>query len=153
MTTDKHLSFKKTHREFMSECELKLHAFRRIRKHLTVKKAKLLGIAFIDSQFNYAPLISMFCQKTLYIKIEKIHHKTLRIIHQPNASYRDLLECSVSTSIRQRHLQFLLTEIYEITVTTNPRFMWHFFKEREIPHNLRKDAVLFVLPAKSTILG
>ena len=34
-------------------------------------KAKILGNAFIDSQFNYAPLIWMFCRKSFYYKIEK----------------------------------------------------------------------------------
>ena len=33
-----------------------------IREYLTAEKAKLLGNV-IDSQFNYAPLIWMFCQK------------------------------------------------------------------------------------------
>ena len=65
----------------------------------------------------------MFCQKTLYLRIEKIHHKTPRIIHQSNATYRDFLECNGSTSFHQRHLKFLLTEIYKSTGTSNPIFM------------------------------
>ena len=68
----------------MSECKLQSPFFRRIRKYLTVEKAKLLGNAFIDSYFNRAPLIWMFCQKTLYLDIENMYHKTLRIIHQSN---------------------------------------------------------------------
>ena len=36
------------------------HALRRIRKFLTIEKAKILGNAFIDRQFNYAPLLWMF---------------------------------------------------------------------------------------------
>ena len=43
----------------------------RIRKHLTLDKAILLGNTFISSQFNYAPPVWMFCRKTLYHKIEK----------------------------------------------------------------------------------
>ena len=104
-----------------------MRALRRMRKNLAVEKAKLLGNAFIDSQINCAPLIWMFCQKTLYLKIEKIHHKTLIINHQSNPPHRDLLEYNGSTSFYQRHSQFLLTEIYKSTVTTNPLFMWQFF--------------------------
>ena len=44
--------------------QYKLHALRRIRKYLTLDKAKLLGNAFIDSQSSYAPLIWVFCHKT-----------------------------------------------------------------------------------------
>ena len=47
--------------------QYKLHALRRIRKFLTIEKAKILGNAFIDSQFNYAPLLWMFCRK-LFIR-------------------------------------------------------------------------------------
>ena len=104
ITIDKHLDFKKHIENLCWNANYKLHALRRMRKKLAVEKAKLLGNAFIDSQFNSAPLIWMFCQKTLYLKIEKIHHKTLRIIHQSNATYRDLLECNGSTSFHQRHL-------------------------------------------------
>ena len=97
-----------------------------MRKYLAAEKAKLLGNTLIHDKFNSAPLIWMFCQKILYLQIEKIHYKALRIIHQPNSYYRELLECNGSTSFHQRHLQFLLTKIYKSTVTTNP-----IFRERE----------------------
>ena len=48
----------------------KLHALRRIRKYLSLEKAKLLCNAFINSQFNYAPLVWMFCRKKQYLKIQ-----------------------------------------------------------------------------------
>ena len=53
--------------------QYKLHALRCIRKFFTIEKTKILGHTFIDSQFNYAPLLPMFCRKTPYPKIEKIH--------------------------------------------------------------------------------
>ena len=56
----------------------KLHALRRLRKYLSLEKAKMSGNAIIDSQFNYAPLIWMFRRKRLYLKMQKIHHKPLR---------------------------------------------------------------------------
>ena len=43
----------------------KLHALRRIRKFLSLKKAKLLCNAFINSQFSYTPLVWMFCRKKI----------------------------------------------------------------------------------------
>ena len=92
---------------------------RRIRKYLTLDKAKLLGNTFIDSQFNYPPLMLMFCHKTTYLKMQKIHHKTLKAIYQSDASYDDLLQLSNSVSHHQRHLRLLLTEIYKSTGTSN----------------------------------
>ena len=64
---------------------------RRIRKFLTIEKAEILGNVFIDSQFNYAPLLWMFSRKSLYSKIEKILHKTLKAIYESNDTYdRDI---------------------------------------------------------------
>ena len=77
ITIGKHLTFKKHIKNLFRNAIYKLHALRRIREYLPVKNDKLVGNAFIDSQFNYAPLMRMFCQKTLYLKMEKIHHKWL----------------------------------------------------------------------------
>ena len=116
ITIDVHLYFKKRIENWCWNANCKLHALRRIKKNLAVEKAKLLGNTFVDSQFNCAPLIWadwirrdtkylsvfspnagwMFCQKTLYLKIEKM----LRIIHELNASCSDLLERNGSTSFQ-----------------------------------------------------
>ena len=88
---DNKLSFEKHIARLCQTATYKLHALRRLRKYLTLEKARVLGNAFVDSQFNYAPLIWMFCKKTIYLKMQKIHHKTLRIIYQSDESYENLL--------------------------------------------------------------
>ena len=57
--------------------QYELHALRPIREFFTIEKAKILCNAVTDSQFNYSPLLWMFCRKTVYSKIEKSHLKTL----------------------------------------------------------------------------
>ena len=53
----------------------KLHVLRRIKKYL-----KILSNAFINSQFNYAPIICMLCMKTDYHKMKKkTHHRALKM--------------------------------------------------------------------------
>ena len=110
ITIDKKLTFKQHVENLCRKAQYKLHALRRIRKFLTIEKAKMLGNAFIDSQFNYAPLLWMFCRKTVYSKIEKIHHKTLKVIYESNDTYDNLLLQSNTVSVHQRHLRFLMTE-------------------------------------------
>ena len=127
ITTDNKLVFKKHIDSLCRTAEYKLHALTRIREYLTLDKAILLGNMVINSQFNYAPLIWMFCRKTLYHKIEKIHHRTLKVIYQPEESYVNLLLKSSSVSEHQRHLRFLITEIYKSTTQINPEFMWSYF--------------------------
>ena len=112
ITTDNKLVFKKHIENLCRTAQYKLHAFLTcIRKYLTLDKAVLLGNTFINSQFNYAPLTWMFSRKTLYHKIEKIHHRTLKAIYQSEEAYENLLLESSSVSIHQRHLRFLVTEI------------------------------------------
>ena len=69
----------------------KLHALRRIRKYLSLEKAKLLCNAFTNSRFNYAPLVWMFCRKKQYLKIQKIHHKALKVVYNSNKYCDELL--------------------------------------------------------------
>ena len=78
---DKNLTFKKHISELCRRASYKLHTLRRIRKYLTVEKAKLLANAFINSQLNYAPLIWIFTNKSSIDKILKIHKRTLQIVY------------------------------------------------------------------------
>ena len=115
--------------------ESKLHALQRIRKFFTVEKAKMLVNAFIDSHFNYAPLIWMFCRKTLHPKIEKIPHRTLKVCI--DNSYNNILLRSNSVSIHQRHLRFFVTEIFKSISQINPEFMWSFFEQKKLSYQCR----------------
>ena len=115
---------------------------RRTRKFITIEKTKILGNAFIDSQFNYAPLLWMFCRKTLYSKIEKIHHKTLKVIYESNDTYDNLLWQSNTVSVHQRHLRFLMTVIYRSISQLNPEFMWSYFTHKDMLYSLRDSPTL-----------
>ena len=86
----------------------------------------------------------MFCRKTLYHKIEKIHHRTLKVIYQSEESYENLLLESSSVSIHQKHLRFLIIKIYKSTTQINPEFMWPYFNYNNISYNLRKRPILYL---------
>ena len=81
----------------------KLLTFRRIKKYLTLEKAKLLCSAFINNKFSYVSVIWMFCCKKDYLKIEKVQHEDLKIIHYNIESYEELLICNNEVPIHQKH--------------------------------------------------
>ena len=88
---DKYLTFKKHISGLSRRAPNKLQTLR-IRKCLTVEKAKLLASAFINIQFHYAPLISMFANKSSIDKILKTHKRTLEIVYDIyDDSYVNLL--------------------------------------------------------------
>ena len=48
----------------------------------------------------------------------------------------------MKTSVHQRHLTFLMIEIYKSISQLNPQFMWSFHTHKDIPYNLRKGPIL-----------
>ena len=97
--------------------------------------------AFIDSQFNYTPLIWIFCRKTFYFKVEKIHHRALKVIYVIDDSYNNLLR-SNSYSIHQRHLRLLVAQVFRSISQINPEFMWSFSQQKKLSYKLRKGSIL-----------
>ena len=56
------------------------------------------------------------------------------------ATYDDLLALENKLKTRQRHLQFLPTEIYKSTNKLNPSFMWKAYNEKIIPYYIHISA-------------
>ena len=153
LTIDNQLTFKDHVDMLCSTANYKLHALRRITKYLTPVKVRLLYNAFINSQFNYASVIWMFCRKKDYLKIEKIQYKALKIIYNSNESYEALLTRNNEVSIHQKHLRALATEIYKSLADINPDFMKPYLIIKEMPYNLRNGCTLKLLSANSTYYG
>ena len=147
---DNKLVFKKHIENLCRTAQYKLHVLTRIRKYVTLDKTILLGNTSINSQFNYIPLICMLCRKTFYHKIEKIHHRTLKVIYQSEESYENPLLESSSVSIHQRHLRFLVTETYKSAKQINPEFIWPYYTYSNISYNLRKGPILYLASTYST---
>ena len=91
------------------------------------------------SQFNYCPLVWMCHSRGLNNKINNIHKRALRIVHQDKKSnLQDLLQKDKSVSIHLKNLQYLGTEICKVKNCLSPEIM----KE-----------VLFFRKIKITVLG
>ena len=124
ITIDNELKFKKHIEDLCKKASYELHTLRRIRGYLTAEKARILSNAFIDSQFNYAPLTWMFAGKTLINKISKIHHRTLQMVYNEyNKSYEKLLQLNNNVPLHQRHLQYLILEVCKFLMHLNTEFM------------------------------
>ena len=62
----------------------KLHALARIAHYMDFEKRRSLMKAFVISQFNYCPLISMFHNRALNNRINRKHERALRLVYQNN---------------------------------------------------------------------
>ena len=111
---DKKLCFKQQVKSICKKDFQKLHALSRISYFLKTDQLKRIMKAFILSQFNYCPLVWMFCDRILNNKINHIHERALRIIYKDMRSGFDtMLLRDNAVPIHIRNLQLLVTEIYK----------------------------------------
>ena len=153
ITTDNLLIFNEHIDNLCRTANYKLHALQRIGKYLSLEKVKLLWNVFINNQCNYAPLVWMFCRKKQYLKIQKIHHKALKVVYNSNKNYDELLRNNNEVSIHQSHLRALICEVFKSLNNLNPEFMWSYFVFKNITYNTRKGPLLRLPAAKSTSYG
>ena len=80
ITVDDKLKFEKHMKTLCQKVCKKVSAFSRVTPYMDEKKGKILYHIFIMSNFNYCPLIWMFCGKTQNKEIDRVHKRALRIL-------------------------------------------------------------------------
>ena len=112
---DSKLSFKEHVKTLCDTASNKLHALNRVARFMTVHQKRAIMRAFINSQFNYCPLVWIFCNRALNNRINRIHERSLRIVYNdPDSTFQELLNRDKSVSIHVRNLQSLAIEIYKV---------------------------------------
>ena len=102
---DKKLNFEHHINFILKKANNKLHALMRVSKYLTHEKLRLLLKTFIESQFNYCPLIWM-CHRALNKKINKLHERALRLVYRDKSlTFEQMLDKDGSFSIHHRNRQ------------------------------------------------
>ena len=93
VTIDKNLNFNDHVTNLCKKGNQKLHALARISKYLNEDKLKVIMKTFIQSQFNYCPLVWMFHNRTLNNNINKLHERDLKIVYKnENLAFQELLD-------------------------------------------------------------
>ncbi len=143
ITIDSKLSFKQHVKSICKKTSNKIGAFSRIAPNLDYEKSIILYNSFILSNFNYCPLIWMFCGKTSNDDINRLHKRALRVLLDDYGStFEELLHKRGEHTIHTRNLQKLMLEVYKCLTSGNPSFLWDLFKRKPINYNLRvKDLV------------
>ena len=101
--------------------------------------------AFIESQFNYCPLIWMFHSRTMNNRINRIHERALRLVYSDHVySFDKLLNKDWSFSIHHRNIQCLAIELYKFFHGFSPSIMKNVFHfNTNIPYNLTSSSELY----------
>ena len=106
----------------------------------------------IKSNFNYCPLVWMFCSGTANRRINNIHERSLRIVSDDyDSTFENLLILNVNVTIHQRNLQLLATEIYKISNKLSPPIMQDMFHMYENIYNLRNFHEIATIRRNTTL--
>ena len=102
------------------------------------------------SNFNYCPLIWMFCGKTQNKEIDRVHKRALMTAHRALMNFYKKLD---SDRMNVKNLRNLIIEIFKCLSYENTSFMWSIFQRKELTYNLRSGSLLQLPNAKTTTYG
>ena len=138
ITINNKLDFDQHTQRLCSKANQKLHALARISKYLCKDKLKIIMKTFIESQFNYCPLIWMFHSRTLNNKINRIHERALRIIYKDDTlTFSELLAADNAVTTHERNLQRLAIEMYKAKNNLSPIIVQDLFPRQNDVYDLR----------------
>ena len=124
----------------------KVKAFYRLSNYINTNQARILLNAVIMSNFNYYPLIWLFCSKAANSTINRVHKRALRVLYQDfESSFEELLSRHDDVTIHLENLQKLILEVYKTLHFLNPSYLWENSQTKSITYNLLKN-VLCKLP-------
>ena len=137
---DNKLKFNEHVSKLIKQGNQKLHALMRISKFLSEDKLRLIMKTFIESQFNYCPLVWMFSSRTLNNKINRLHERALRVVYKnDDLTFQNLLEKDNSMTVHDRNLQKLCVEMFKVKHGMSPPPVQELFKAKVNSHNLRHN--------------
>ena len=153
---DNRLKFDKHVQTLCQKVNKTTSAFSRLNmslKRMYISREEALSICnvMILSNFNYCPLIWLFCNKGANKKIDRAHKGALKILHNDyDSSFQSLLARSNRFTIHVQNLQKLMTEIYKSLSNMNPSTVWEFHEKKYVAYDQREKN-LYKLPKAKTI--
>ena len=101
-----------------------LAVLKRIGHLLTIKGKLAIFNSFIESNFNYCPLICHFCSQTNTKTFEKSQERALRFIYNKYSStYNDLLKTAGTQYLHVKRLKRMECDVIKIVNNMSPSFI------------------------------
>lgn len=140
ITIDDKLTFDEHVSKLCKRAGGQLNQLYRFKNYLSPLAKKLSINSFINSNFNYCPLVWNFMSASNSKKVEKVQERALRFLHDilADTPYEDLLVLSGKTNMFVSRLKCLCTEIYKTVNNLSPKYMKDIFYQS----NLRRSARL-----------
>ena len=155
ITIDSELNFENHLSAICNKVSRKVSALGRISNYMPLEKRRIVMEIFIESQFNYCPLIWMFHSRTINNKINRLHERALRIVYSDfKSTFEGLLRKDNSFSTHERNIQSLAIEIYKFLNGLSPSFLNNVFhKNISNSYDLRNHKELYSRNPKTVGYG
>ena len=129
---DKHISY------ISSKASGQINAIMRLSHRIPVDTKLSMYRAFVMANFNYCPLVWMFCGAANVQKLERLQYRALRFVHNNyEARYEELLEMSGEKTLIVKRMHTLGVEMYKCLNKLSPSYLSEKFNKNETEYNLR----------------
>ena len=136
---DRSVGFNTHMKKISRKAGQKLLALLRTSPYLDQGKKVLLYKSMIKPQFNYCPLVSMYCSRQSNNLINRGHERGLRLTYrnETNKEFQHILRGKNEPTIHQKTLQVLMADVYKIVNGIAPPIMDSLFSFLTNIHNIR----------------
>ena len=119
----------------------KINALARLASSMNFEQRRLIMNSFVICYFSYCPVVCMFHSRKLNACINSLHERALRVVYRDfDLSFEELQGRDSSTTLHQRNLQKLMTEIYNVKTGIAPELIKGVFEFTDVPSNLRNQS-------------
>ena len=138
ITVDDKLSFNKHISKLCNKASGQLNQLFRLKRYLSPACRVLSINSYIQSNFNYCPLVWHFMSADDSKKVENVHKRALRFLNaDDNVNYQDLLYNLGKTTMLVSRLKSLCIEIYKTLNGLNPAYMKNIFTKSQLRRSKR----------------
>ena len=135
---DAKLSFDPYISDVVRRVSRQINILRRIFKFLDEPGRINVYRSFISANFNYCPVVWMFCGKKNSTKLEKLQERALRFVFKDTkSSYQDLLTKGNFLSLSSYRIYFLGIEMYKSKYAKSPDYIKELHNSRTLHYGLR----------------
>ena len=137
ITFDKELKFGAHKSNICNAASRQINALERLSKFLNESQRIPIYQAFISANFNFSPVVWMFCGKLNGKKLEKLQERALRFVYKDMVStYEELLEKGDFLSMTMQCICFLGIEVYECNNDLNLKYLNDLLCPKELSYQL-----------------
>ena len=148
---DNKLKFDKHVKTLCSKVNKKINAFSILNTYFSRDHTLLICNTLIPLNFNYYPLVWMFCNQGGNKEIDRTHNRVLRILYEDDeCSFEILLTRRGSVCIHVKNLQKLMIEVYKSVNHLNQSLVWEFHEKKHVEYNLRTKNLCRLPKIRST---